>query len=67
MSNILTNRLGKVLSSIINPCQAAFVPEQQIHNRILLAYELIKGYSRKLGTPRCMMQLDLQKAYDMVG
>lgn len=37
-----------------------------IHNHILLAYELLKGYSRKGGTPRIMIQLDLQKAYDMV-
>lgn len=43
-----------------------FVPGQQIHNHILLAFELIKGYSRKGGTPRCMMQIDLKKAYDMV-
>lgn len=42
------------------------MPEQNIHNHIMLAYELIRGYTRKNGTPRCMMQLDLQKAYDMV-
>lgn len=63
---ILTDRLGKVLQSVINHCQKAFVPGQHIHNHILLAYELIKGYGRKHGTPRCMMQLDIQKEYDMV-
>ncbi|CAI8601218.1 unnamed protein product [Vicia faba] len=31
----------------------------------MLAYELLKGYSRKGGIPRCMMQINLQKA-DMV-
>ncbi|XP_058754826.1 uncharacterized protein LOC131627957 [Vicia villosa] len=39
---------------------------KDIHNHIMLAYELVNGYNRKHGTPRCMMQLDLQKAYDMV-
>lgn len=32
----------------------------------MLAFELLKGYSRRGGTPRCMMQLDLQRAFDMV-
>ena len=66
ISKILTARLGGVLGSIINQCQAAFVPGQKIHNRIMLAFELLKGYSRKGGTPRCIIQLDLQKAYDMM-
>ncbi|XP_028216534.1 uncharacterized protein LOC114398549 [Glycine soja] len=59
-------RLSKVMQDIVGCSQAAFVPGQQIHNHILLAYELIKGYSRQGDTPRCMIQLDLQKAYDMV-
>ncbi|CAK8536134.1 unnamed protein product [Lathyrus sativus] len=66
ISKILTTRLGNVIGDIVHNSQAAFVPGQQIHNHILLAYELIKGYTRKGGTPRCMLQIDLQKAYDMV-
>jgi hypothetical protein len=59
ISKIMTMRLSKVLGSIINTSQAAFVPGHHIHDHILLAYELIRGYSRKGGTPKCMMQLDL--------
>lgn len=66
ISKILTARLGSMMPSVISKAQAAFVPGQNIHNHILLAYELIKGYSMRGGTPRIMMQLDLQKAYDMV-
>ncbi|XP_058766883.1 uncharacterized protein LOC131640502 [Vicia villosa] len=66
ISRILTDRLGQVMQFLINKCQAAFSYGQHIHNHILIAYELIKGYGRKHGTPRCMMQLDLQKSYDMV-
>ncbi|XP_058767357.1 uncharacterized protein LOC131641049 [Vicia villosa] len=63
---VLTANLAKVIGSIIGHNQAVFIPGQQIHKHILLAYELIRGYTRKHGTLRCMIQLDLQKAYDML-
>lgn len=66
ISKILTSILGQILPSIISSCQAAFVPGQNIHNHILLAYEFLKGYGRKGGTPRTMIQMHLQKACDMV-
>ncbi|CAK8544798.1 unnamed protein product [Lathyrus sativus] len=64
ISKILTRRLSKVLTIIINQSQAAFIPRQNIHDHILLAYELIQGYNRKDGTPSCLLQLDIQKSYD---
>ncbi|CAK8533160.1 unnamed protein product [Lathyrus sativus] len=66
ISKILTDRLGSVLPSVISHNQAAFIQGQNIHNHIMLATKLIKGYTRKGGTRRIMMQVDLQKAYDMV-
>lgn len=66
ISKVLTNRLSKVIGEVVHESQAAFIPGQQIHNHILLAYELLRGYSRKGGTPRCMLRMDLQKAYDTV-
>lgn len=65
ISKVLSGRLGTMLQTMINMSQAAFVPGHHIHN-ILLETELLKGYTRKRGTPRIVMQLDLQKAYDMV-
>lgn len=59
ISKIITTILGKVFGSIINQSHDAFVLRQQIHNHILLSYEFIKGYSRKGGTPRCKMQINL--------
>lgn len=51
---------------MVHESQAAFVPGQQIHNHILLSYELLRGYNRTGGTPKCMLHMDLQKAYDTV-
>lgn len=63
ISNILANRLSKVLGSIVGNNQAAFVKGQNIHTHILLTtYGLIKGYERKNNSPRCLMQVDVQKA-----
>lgn len=66
ISKVLTNRMRSIMPDVISKNQAAFVVGQDIHNHIHLAYELLKGYERKNGTPRCMFQIDLQKAYDMV-
>lgn len=66
ISKILTTRLGRVIASIVNKNQIALYQVNIFHDHILLAYELIRGYNMKGGISRCMMQLDLQKAYDTV-
>lgn len=58
ISKILTCRMDVVMATTINQSQSAFVPRQNIHDHILLSYELIRGYNRKGGTPRCMLQID---------
>lgn len=63
---MMPRRMSKVLSSIISRSEATFVPGQKIHDHVLLAYEFIRGYSRKGGMPMCMLQMDIQKAYDSV-
>lgn len=66
ISRIMTARPGKVLGSIIHRSQDAFFPSKNIHDHILLEYELIRGYSAKNRAPRCMLQMHMQKAYDIV-
>lgn len=44
--------------------QAVFVPGRVLNDNILLGHELVKGYGRKGISPRCMVKIDMQKAYD---
>ncbi|XP_075080266.1 secreted RxLR effector protein 78-like [Nicotiana tabacum] len=54
------------MSFIISEAQAGFIPGRRIADNIILAHELVKSYSRKHISPRCMIKVDLQKAYDSV-
>lgn len=66
MTQVHDPRLSRVMGSIVHHSRSAFLPGHHIHDHILLADELIRGYSRKSGAPKCMLQLDLQKAYDIM-
>ncbi|XP_049352687.1 uncharacterized protein LOC125817181 [Solanum verrucosum] len=49
---------------LVDNSPAAFVPGRIIQDNILLTHELVKGYGRKGILPRCMLKIDMQKAYD---
>lgn len=66
ISKVLAARLQKVMSYIISEAQAGFVPGRGIADNIVLAHELVKSYNRKHISPRCMIKVDIQKAYDSV-
>lgn len=55
-----------MLSSLIGSEQAAFVPGRYIHDNTIMAQEIIRGYGRKNISARCMIKMDLQKAYDSI-
>ena len=66
ISGVLAGRLQLVIGKVIDPAQSGFIPGRQMTENILLATELIKGYSRKHNSPRCMIKMDLRKAYDSI-
>ena len=66
ISKVLTNRLHSVIQSIICDSQAGFIPGRKIADNIVLTHELVKAYTRKHISPRSMLKIDLQKAYNSV-
>ncbi|XP_039057030.1 uncharacterized protein LOC120200200 [Hibiscus syriacus] len=55
---------GNDKTPIITLNQTAFIKGRSIIDNSLLSQELIKGYGRKVISPRCSMKIDLHKAFD---
>lgn len=66
MSKMLTGRLASVLPYLVNENQGAFTKGRSIIDNVLISQELIRLYNRKSASPRCLMKIDIQKAYDSV-
>ncbi|GJU40154.1 RNA-directed DNA polymerase, eukaryota, reverse transcriptase zinc-binding domain protein [Tanacetum coccineum] len=61
---ILTERIKRALSKLVNENQSAFVPGRLIQDNIRITQEILRGYNRKNGAKRCAMKIDIQKAYN---
>ncbi|KAL0889621.1 hypothetical protein Bca101_013604 [Brassica carinata] len=66
ISKLLSNRLKTVLPQIISNAQSAFIPGRLLVENVLLATELVQGYNWKSISKRCMLKVDLKKAFDTV-
>lgn len=66
ISKILTSRMQTTIGDVVNYAQSRFIPGRVISDNILLACELVKCYSRKHVSHRCMIKVYLKKAYDFL-
>ena len=46
--------------------QSCFTSRRKISDSVLLTRELIRGYTCQYNSPRCMIKVDISKAYDSV-
>ncbi|CAH9100586.1 unnamed protein product [Cuscuta epithymum] len=66
ITKIIAARIIPTLPGLINKAQGAFVDGRLMFDNIFLAQELVRGYNRKRISPRCMIKVDLRKAYDTI-
>lgn len=52
------------METLVEPNQSAFVPGRALNDDVILSHELIKGYGRQGISRRCMIKVDMRKAYD---
>lgn len=55
-----------MIATVISEMQAGFVPGRKVADNIILAHAVVKAYKRKNLSQRCMIKVDIQKAYDTV-
>ncbi|CAH1421056.1 unnamed protein product [Lactuca virosa] len=66
LPKIIVTRIAPFLHNLVDVNQSAFIPGRAITDNIHLSQELMRGYTRKHGSPRCALKVDIQKAYDTV-
>ncbi|GFS33342.1 hypothetical protein Acr_00g0027830 [Actinidia rufa] len=67
ISKILAKRLAPILEDLVDPAQSAFIPNRNMVENIYLVQELLRKYGWRRISPRCIMKIDIRKAYDTQG
>ncbi|XP_060210448.1 uncharacterized protein LOC132637368 [Lycium barbarum] len=65
ITKMICMRLKSVVDHFVADNQSAFVQGRFMLHNVLICHDLLRHYNRQT-TPRCLMKIDLRKAYDMV-
>jgi len=65
ISKVLTERVKKVLPTVIDDCQSTFLKNRGILDSVLMANEVIEDIRRRQQSGLCL-KVDFEKAYDSV-
>ncbi|KAK4383092.1 hypothetical protein Sango_2810400 [Sesamum angolense] len=66
MRKLLDSWPSPILERLNTPPQNTFIPRKSISDNVLLAQELFFGYNQQRLPPQCALEVDLQKACDML-
>ena len=66
IAKILISRMHSMIGEVVDLAQSGFMPGRNISDNILLATELIKGYTTKHVSSRYVVKVDLKKAYNSI-
>jgi hypothetical protein len=65
ITKAMANRLTSKLSTLISPCQSAFMKGRCIHDNFILVQQTARALHRQ-NNPRVLLKLDINKAFDLV-
>lgn len=65
ISKLLCSRLKVAIQHLVADNQSAFVHGRSMLHNVLICHDILRHYNRKT-SPRCLMKIDMRKAYDMV-
>lgn len=63
ITKILSNKIKQVINDIVSLAQSAFIEGRSIIKNTLFSLEVLKWYTRKGLSPKCVIKVDLRKAY----
>ncbi|XP_074297021.1 uncharacterized protein LOC141627693 [Silene latifolia] len=66
IAKLLCARLSEVLPDIISPNQGGFIKGRNIVENVLICQDLVRLCKRKSASPRCLIKIDLRKAYNTI-